>query len=312
MNKSTIIYCLSTRGLYSELFNLCLADVYAQKRHLALKLNTWLWNSRVDKGWQDYFEPTVACSNSPLSAQDRVYTNEKPWIGKIYYNPKAFYSFYFRLFLNQLYRCLHPTHLLTKDIFSDMRSEQFVHDVLGKDAFSMMLESFRRLYVLNDETSELIRQRKKALKLPESYIGVHIRRGDKITTHEMNDIHLDRYVNAILQYKSVSSNIYIATDDTSVVDYIQQKTAGQHFNIFYNFQNKSQGFDEQTFNQASKEARREETLNVLLDMDVLVHSSFFIGTYTSNLSRVVPFFLGLDRCVSLDNDWNVINSANGM
>jgi len=312
MNRSTIIYSLSTRGLYSELFNLCLAVVYAQKKRLALRLNTCLWNSRVDRGWDDYFEPTVDQCNNAMAAQDRVYTNEKPWIGKIYYDPKAFCSFYFRFFLNRLYQWAHPTHLLTKDVFGEMRSEPFLRDTLGDDAFGLMAASFRRMYVLNRETSSQIEQRKRQLQLPDVYLGVHIRRGDKIATHEMHDIHLDQYVQAILQHKAVSHNVYIATDDVSVVDYVRQKTGGQGINIFYNSQNKGQGFDESTFNHASKEVRKEETLNVLLDMDVLVHSTFFIGTYTSNLSRVVPFFLGLDRCVSLDSSWNVINSANGM
>ena len=94
MKKNRIIYSLYTRGMYSELFNLCLAIVYANHNQKKLKVNTWLWNSRIKKGWEDYFEPTLACSNNPFSAQDKVYTNEKPWFGKIYYKPKEFFSFY--------------------------------------------------------------------------------------------------------------------------------------------------------------------------------------------------------------------------
>ena len=78
MKKKRIIYSLSTRGMYSELFNLCLAIVYANHYQKHLKLNTWLWNSRIKKGWEDYFEPTLDYSNNPFSAQDKVYSNEKP------------------------------------------------------------------------------------------------------------------------------------------------------------------------------------------------------------------------------------------
>ena len=148
--------------------------------------------------------------------------------------------------------------------------------------------------------------------IPNNYIGVHIRRGDKITSKEMEEIRLDKYVNTIINYKSVSSNVFIATDDTSIINDIKEKLNFHGFNIFYNSKNQSTGFNEAFFNKASKQTRREETINVLFDMDVLIHSKFFIGTYTSNLSRVVPFFLGLDKCISLDNDWNIINSMNGM
>jgi len=312
MKKKRIIYSLSTRGMYSELFNLCLAIVYANHYQKHLKLNTWLWNSRIKKGWEDYFEPTLDCSNNPFSAQDKVYSNEKPWIGKIYYKPKEFFSFYYRLILNYIYRILYPHHLLTKDIFEDMRSKEFIHDILGEDAFSLMAFSFKRMYILNNNTKEKLRERINFIGLPGVYIGVHIRRGDKITSKEMQEIRLDKYVNAIISHKSISSNVYISTDDTSIIKNIKEKLHSYGFKIYYNSQNKSTGFIEVEFNSASKQTRQEETLNVLLDMEVLIRSKFFIGTYTSNLSRVVPFFLGLDKCISLDNDWNIINSMNGM
>ena len=168
MNKTTIIYSLSTRGLYSELFNLSLAIVYARKKRLSLRLNTYLWNSRIKKGWQDYFEPTLECSYDPLSAQDKVYSNERIWIGKIYYNPRAFFLYYYRLFLNKVYLVLHPRNLLTREIFSEMRSVEFIHDVLGKDAFNLMSLSFKQMYVINNETKQLIRKRTERLELPDS------------------------------------------------------------------------------------------------------------------------------------------------
>lgn len=312
MRNKMIVYSLSTRGMYSELFNLCIAIVYASHYHMKLKVNTWLWNSRTEKGWLDYFEPTLKSSNNPFSAQDKVYTNEKPWIGKVYYKPKEFFTFYYRFFLNKLYHLVFPHHLLTKDIFEDMRSQEFIHGVLGKDAFFLMASSFKHMYILNKITKDHLKQRIDELKIPKDYIGVHIRRGDKITSREMKEMHLDLYINTIINYKDISSNVYIATDDTSIINEIKEKLRHNGFNVFYNSLNRSTGFNEAVFNHSSKQERREETFNVLSDMEVLIHSKFFIGTYTSNLSRVVPFFIGLDNCISLDNDWNIINSMNGM
>ena len=312
MEKTKVLYCLTTRGLYSELFNLCLAIVFCKKMGYELCVNSFYWNAKLEKGWNDYFEPTLDCSNNPFPAQDKVYTNERPWIGKIYYKPKEFFSFYFRLILNYLYRILHPHHLLTKDIFEDMRSKKFIHDILGKEAFNLMATAFKEMYILNHVTKERIRQRKDGLRLPENYVGVHIRRGDKITSKEMQEIRLDKYVNTIINYKNISSNIYIATDDTSIINDIKERLFPHGFHVYYNNLNQCSGFNEAVFNNSSKQVRQEETLNVLLDMEVLIHSVYFIGTYTSNLSRVVPFFLGLDKCISLDNDWNIINSMNGM
>lgn len=310
--KTKVFYCLTTRGLYSELFNLCLANVFCEKMGYKLCVNTFYWNAKIEKGWDDYFESVFKCYNNYFSAQDKIYTKERPWIGKIYYKPKEFFSFYFSNIANSLYLLFHPHTLLTKDVFEKMRSEQFILNILGENAFNLMATSFRQMYLLNDKTQAHIRQKTNQLGLPDKYIGVHIRRGDKITSKEMQDIHLDNYVNTIIKYKDISSNVYIATDDTNIINDLKRKLCPHGFIVLYNYMNKSTGFIEASFNDSPKQIRYEETLNVLLDMEVLIHSKFFIGTYTSNLSRVVPFFLGLDKCVSLDNDWNIINSMNGM
>ena len=312
MRKNKIIYSLSTRGLYSELFNLCLAMVYARQKNLHIELNTYLWNSRFKSGWIDYFESTIESSNNSFSAQDKVYTNEKPWIGKVYYKPKEFFTFYYRSFLNQIYKIVHPRHLLTKDIFKEMRSSDFIYNALGDNAFNLMESSFKQIYILNPKTKDLIKQRIRELEIPDDYIGVHIRRGDKITSKEMNYIHNQKYVKAIVDHKMLSNNIYIATDDTGVINSLKTELESLGFIVYYNLQNDSKGFDEAVFNQTAKQHRYKETINVLLDMEILTHSKFFIGTYTSNLSRVVPFYLGIDHCISLDNEWNIINSINGL
>lgn len=312
MKKNRIIFSLTTRGFYSELFNLSLALVYADHYHLRIKLNTWLWNSRLVKGWQDYFEPTLECCNNLLSAQDNVYTKEKPWIGKIYYKPKEFYTFYYRQIVNHLYCLFHPHDLLTKDVFEKMRSDEFIHDILGTKAFGLLSLSYKQIYKLNKETNDYITQAINKLALPSNYIGVHIRRGDKITSEEMHEIRLDNYINTIIQHQEISNNVYIATDDVSVIDYIRTKLYCHDINVYYNSLNNSTGYDLNIFNRASMQERREESINVLLDMEVLINAKFFIGTYTSNLSRVVPFYLGLEKCISLDNDWNIINSSNGL
>ena len=54
-----------------------------------------------------------------------------------------------------------------------------------------------------------------------------------------------------------------------------------------------------------QKSRYIDTLNMLLDMDILIHSSFFIGTYTSNVSRIVPLYVGFDKSFSLDDEWKL-------
>ena len=77
-------------------------------------------------------------------------------------------------------------------------------------------------------------------------------------------------------------------------------------NIYYNKENKLKGFDEKTYNLKSDSVRRDEVLNMLFDMDMMINSSFFIGTFSSNVGCVVAMYLGLDKCHSIDVSWKIV------
>ncbi len=250
--------------------------------------------------------PTLPCRNDFFTAQLKIYTNEKPWIGKIYYDTKDFFTFYFFYYLNKLYLVLHPKTELTKAVFPKMFSRKFIEEKLGEKYFDMFSSSFKDLYKYNDSTIKYIYEMKNKIKIPNNYIGVHIRRGDKITSKEMSNIKLNKYLNEILKKKIISTNVYIATDDISVVKYLENVLVKQGFNLFYNRFNDQRGFDEKNFNRSTKRKKYFNTLNTILDLDILIHSCFFIGTYTSNMSRVVPMYLGLNKCLSLDKDWDLL------
>ena len=110
--------------------------------------------------------------------------------------------------------------------------------------------------------------------MPDDFIGVHIRRGDKITTGEMDNISLKRYVSKIEEYDI--DDVYIATDDISTINSIREALDNK-YKIYHNPCLKTNGFD----------------------------SKNFIGTYSSNLSRVVPCIIGFDKCISLDDEWSI-------
>ena len=83
-----IVYCLTGRGLYSELSNLALAYCYARLNGYRLVVNTRRWNARLKHGLTDYFQPFFPESQSLWTAQDKIFTLERRWVGKVYYNPQ--------------------------------------------------------------------------------------------------------------------------------------------------------------------------------------------------------------------------------
>lgn len=297
---------MTTRGFFSELNNLALAKVYADMYEMELVVNTKNWNARIKNGWNDYFQDTIICRNDFLTAQLKIYSKEKPWIGKIYYNPKEFFTFYFYHYANSIYTLFHPQTELTKEIFSKLHSVQFVKEELGDSCFDKYSLAFKQIYRYNDKTMWYIYSMKEKIGLPDKYIGVHVRRGDKITAGEMEQIKIDTYISEIKKRKDKSYNVYVATDDISIIPYLEKSLKHEGFHLYYNHMSTLEGFNEYFFNRKTKDKRYIDTLNMLLDMDILIHADFFIGTYSSNVSRVVPLYLGLDKCVSLDNQWDLL------
>lgn len=301
-----IIYSLTHRGLYSELVNLALAKVYADKYNYRLLVNSRNWNSKIDNGLSDWFIPYFEETHSILTYQEKIYNNEKPWIGKIYYNPSAFWGYWRERLYNKIYKIFNPTALLSKESFLRMHSRDFLSQYSEGELLNAVSNSFKKFYNYNALTQNSISEKKQYINIPDNYISVHIRRGDKIVTGEMEDINLNIYLDAIRKYSFISNNIYIATDDVTVISYISKKLSDIDINIYYNKENKLKGFDEKTYNLKSDSVRRDEVLNMLFDMDMMINSSFFIGTFSSNVGCVVAMYLGLDKCHSIDVSWKIV------
>lgn len=301
-----IIYSLTHRGLYSELVNLALAKVYADKYNYRLLVNSRNWNSKIDNGLSDWFIPYFEETHSILTYQEKIYNNEKPWIGKIYYNPSAFWGYWRERLYNKIFKFFNPTALLSKESFQRMHSGDFLSQYSEGELLNAVSNSFKKFYNYNALTQNNISEKKQYINIPDNYISVHIRRGDKIVTGEMEDINLNIYVDAIRKYSYISNNIYIATDDVTVISYISKKLSDTDIKIYYNKENKLKGFDEKTYNLKSDFVRRDEVLNMLFDMDMMINSSFFIGTFSSNVGCVVAMYLGLDKCHSIDVSWKIV------
>ena len=301
-----IIYSLTHRGLYSELVNLALAKVYSDKYNYRLMVNSRNWNSKIDNGLSDWFIPYFEETHSILTYQEKIYNNEKPWIGKIYYNPSAFWGYWRERLYNKIFKFFNPTALLSKESFQRMHSGDFLSQYSEGELLNAVSNSFKKFYKYNALTQNSISEKKQYINIPDNYISIHIRRGDKIVTGEMEDINLNIYVDAIRKYSYISNNIYIATDDVTVISYISKKLSDTDIKIYYNKDNKLKGFDEKTYNLKSDSVRRDEVLNMLFDMDMMINSSFFIGTFSSNVGCVVAMYLGLDKCHSIDVSWKIV------
>lgn len=303
MGKTKIIYSLTERGLFSELSNLALAIVFAKRNNMKLEVNTRRWCAHVEKGWTDYFKATVKENECLMASQFRIFENKGLWIGTMYYHTRDYFQFYIPKTLNRIYLLFHPHTMLSNDVVQLMRKPSFLYDAQN-DIYECYRETIKSIIQYNDTTKNYIDKKKSLMGLPSDYISVHIRRGDKIAMGEMKSISLDFYVQKVVEQKQISNNVYIATDDTSVIDSLKPKLEASGFRIYYNTGMAGTGYDQNKFNNEDKEVRRQTVLDTLLDMDILINSKYFIGTFSSNIGRIVPLYIGLENCCSLDDKWS--------
>lgn len=303
MKKTRIVYSLTERGLFSELSNLALAMVYAQRHGMALQVNTRRWCARVDKGWTDYFEQTVEDNDCFMASQFRIFESKGLWIGTIYYHTCEYFKYYIPKVLNSIYLLFHPRTMLSTAVVPQMRQHSFLYNA-SDDIYTSYSETLRSILQYNNVTKEYIEKKTSRIGLPDNYIAIHIRRGDKIALGEMQSIPLDRYEQEVLAHRAYSDNVYIASDDISVVDYLKPKLESAGFCVYHNLDMDFMGYDQCIFNSGTKEARRQTVLDTLLDMHILINSIYFIGTFSSNIGRIVPLYIGNDKCCSLDDKWS--------
>ncbi|CAK7042611.1 glycosyl transferase [Bacteroides fragilis] len=302
-----IIYNLTRRGLFSEILNLALAKSYADFMGMTIIVNTRNWNARIKNGWNDYFLPTLPCINCFCTSQVYV-TGRKKKIGlrDWFHSPSRVMLHYVLCVANQICQKRNKSFLLNDEIYDKMRSNDFVCRMPKLDIFIQYKKILTDLFVFNDDIKRQIDSLKSRIGLPEKYIGVHIRRGDKILTKEMDDIDIEQYIYEIINKSNMSMNIYIATDDHSVISIIQERLHPLGFSIYYNIYVSQEGFSEKKYNRKRKSDKFIDTLYTLLDVCILMEATFFIGTYSSNLSRIIPCFIDESRCKSLDIDWNIV------
>ncbi|EGR4673514.1 hypothetical protein C4G56_RS18480 [Vibrio parahaemolyticus] len=304
-----IIYSLTSRGFYSEFMNLAIASIYCDLTGNELIVNTRAWVGKYDLGLQDYFEIPIKEVNDFYSVEYDIFgLNRSIYIAAKKIKRMDFSGIYvvIKNFVNIFYK-KYSGNKLSSDIFFHMRSKEFIESVGNDDVWQVLLSNkIKELHNVNKYVRDYIEKQKEKISISNvDYISVHIRRGDKIATNEMENISISRYVEEIKKRSHISKNVYVATDDYSVIKEVEA-SLGDSYKVFHSVTSDRSGFSEKDNIESSSEEKRKEMLNLLLDVSILSEGQFFIGTYSSNLSRVIPCFKKLSECKSLDIEWTPV------
>jgi hypothetical protein len=286
-NDSVIIVSNLTKntgsGFYSQLFFTLNHYIYCKSNNINFKINSDTWLFSHKNGWSDYF------NNVELN----------------------FYE-------------------------SNIIKNYKTTDILGKYTVQNYIDAIHDIYVYNENTITEINKIKNQFNLIDfQYDSIFIRRGDKLA-NESRYYPEELYLKLLLQKNPNCSIIFLQTDDynsyLNLQKYINDNdlsiklyticnenskgailSKNQKKYLNYHFNNDKQNSkyistiitelnNTKTVEDMNKDEIYTHVLNMLIGIDISLHSNICITDYQSNVARFVKL-----AHTNPDNVYNIIN-----
>lgn len=268
--KELIFHLGAEQGFYSEFNNMVFAIIYCLKYEYKFILYSGDANFKIEKGWQDFFEPFCKETNFFLHKK----------INKRHFPPNLSKK---SSFLFKIYRLLNKNTYLTYELWDKFFNENFEREIfdipqLGirgnlRDASRIIVEMIYKFnYSTKTEISELVHN----LNLPSEYLAVNVRRGDKDT--EFKFIDTSSYIKK-LQNVSIIKNIFVFTDDYEVIENLSQY---KDYSIFSLVNKSEKGYIHGDFLKLSVSEKRYLLIKMFAAIELVCKSNYAVGTFTTN------------------------------
>ncbi|MEG1585352.1 MAG: hypothetical protein RR346_00595, partial [Bacteroidales bacterium] len=198
------------------------------------------------------------------------------------------------------FKLRHPKVSLTQDYWFRYRNWDFASQVFGRDRLDLQTATgqlIKETWRYNDQTQQEINARIASLNLPEHYVGVHIRGGDKFTEARLMEINL--YVEKIESLSDIKS-VFVLTDDYRIMESLKEMRP--EWNLYTLCRPEEQGYFHDQFERVDLDQRKEDHLKLFSSIEAIANASLFVGTYTSNPGMYLGMRLGNERCFGVDAD----------
>ena len=280
---STLNYYLARKGFFAEINCLLNTIVFCLQNKVKLNLNSDFFLYRENCGWEDYFKPFTK-TQKPAKDLRHFVCEGLDKVFNIIYN----YNF-------------NKVNIPRLDLSPD-------------NIFENKRKVARLVYRYNSKTKKLIKSKINELNLPDDYIAFHIRRGDKIGERPLQDgasIEAEKhsskdYLEKLLELKDLKiesiKNIFISTDSYISVKELEEFIEQENLDIkIYTTCNKNHIGWSTKESKVKFENKFDETMRLLTDAEICFHSKYFVGTYSSNMSRFITLMHDNPKnCLSLD------------
>lgn len=268
-------------GLYSELDSMMEFMLFCYQHHIRFELYADDANfSKPDgNGWEELFEPFCPINHDPLNRR----ANYRPTDYLSQIRPHRLWAkgYYYPRKLKKRT----GADYLTQDVWCMCISDEFKKSEIKWPLFDMdgtCETEFAKLSSvaicpkpeIRAKMDELI----AGLHLPEHYISMQVRGGDKYLEYD-ELVEADAFIEKVEELNLDTKNIFVFTDDYRNVTYIKEKRP--EWNIMTLTREDERGYYNSEFNKQDWEFRKANLIKLLAIIEVCVKADRHIGSNQS-------------------------------
>jgi hypothetical protein len=279
----------SEGGFYSEFNNMVFAMVYCLKYKYRFILYSDNSKFKIKKGWDDFFEPFCEEIGSSYFHKKFNKRIDAPRLTLKHY--PAWYAWKWRN------KDTYLTYELFGSFFNgDFEKEQFDFPELGikGNLREVSRQVVDMIYRFNSGTQTEIKKMISQLNLPEKYISLNVRRGDKDT--EFSILPLSTYMDKVKQLADLK-DIFVLSDDYTVLEELQKEYPE---NRYYTLVNPSdRGYIHGDFIKTGIEKKKADLIKLFASVEAMAASDLAIGTLITNPGLFLGMYMPEDKFVSV-------------
>lgn len=283
-----LVYPLTNRGWASEINNLALVMLYCLEHKIELQLYTDGWNSGK---WSNYFKPFCKTFKSPVKLPVYIFTDQG--------RKRKLYCILHKM----VYRNTYLTDSNRWNSIKEMSKLADTYTYLELGIEGDIFQALQQLFKILLRPIDSLRNELDAAILEfqnKEILGIHVRRGDKLI-REAGMFPVHEYVEKARTAGFDFSEVFVASDSVQTLSEFEMVLPNIKYSSFCS--NEMAGHDQKTFNNRAIEKRIMDTNNMIKDIYILKSTPYFVGTFSSNVGRLVHTLRNGKDSLSLDKEW---------
>lgn len=300
-HKRKLVFRLGVdSGFFSEFNNMILAVLYCLQHKIRFELYSDHAHFALRDGWNDFFLPFAAANTQRINKD----YNLRPYIIEQSKEARLQKTIKYN-FITAAYKSIYKVDYLTQDLWDFHRDPAFAratfdipelgfHQTPLLIATQQVIQSF---WHYNTQSKPVVESFVSSIKLPDEYISLHVRAGDKFTEAKMYDF--SEYMVPAAEFSN-NKEAFILTDDYTVIEQLQKQYPQWRFHTLC--APSERGYFHRDFVKQNQQFKYMQHLKLFANMDICASSTKFIGTYSSNPGMYMGMRIGPEKCYCLDFD----------